>query len=207
MDEAQTPMDALDSPDGLQVNLRSALAEVERLRRLVGDETYDAERWANCDRAEAIRQANEKHEAHLLWVAEHDARRDERDAARAEASVLTDELGDMRASMSAAEAEVDRLRAALAGGQELIPMEPSIGRIVHYVSYGTPGGEYKSVCRAAIITRTHPETVTAMNNVMAVSLCVMNPEGLFFNQVVRYHDEDPLRGGTWHWPERVDGSN
>lgn len=29
---------------------------------------------------------------------------------------------------------------------------PSIGRIVHYVSYGTPGGEYTSQCRAAIIT-------------------------------------------------------
>lgn len=29
---------------------------------------------------------------------------------------------------------------------------PSVGRIVHYVSYGTPGGEYTSECRAAIIT-------------------------------------------------------
>lgn len=31
---------------------------------------------------------------------------------------------------------------------------PSVGRIVHYVSYGTPGGEYTSECRAAIITAT-----------------------------------------------------
>jgi hypothetical protein len=30
-------------------------------------------------------------------------------------------------------------------------MKPSVGRTVHYVSYGTPGGEYKSKCRAAII--------------------------------------------------------
>lgn len=27
-----------------------------------------------------------------------------------------------------------------------------IGRIVHYVSYGTPGGEYTSECRAAVVT-------------------------------------------------------
>ena len=28
---------------------------------------------------------------------------------------------------------------------------PSVGRVVHYVSYGTPGGEYTSQCRAAIV--------------------------------------------------------
>ena len=27
--------------------------------------------------------------------------------------------------------------------------KPAVGRIVHYTSYGTPGGEYPSVCRAA----------------------------------------------------------
>lgn len=30
--------------------------------------------------------------------------------------------------------------------------KPSIGRTVHYVSFGTPGGEYTSQCRAAIVT-------------------------------------------------------
>ena len=30
--------------------------------------------------------------------------------------------------------------------------KPSVGRIVHYQSYGSPGGEYKSEHRAAIIT-------------------------------------------------------
>lgn len=77
-------------------------------------------------------------------------------------------------------------------------MKPSVGRIVHYVSYGTPGGEYPSVCRAAI--------VTAVDDVVdhkQVSLTVLNPEGMFFNRCVR-HDEDEKRGGTWHWPERVD---
>jgi hypothetical protein len=34
-----------------------------------------------------------------------------------------------------------------------------------------------------------------------VSLCVLNPEGMFFNKGVPYSAEH--RGGTWHWPERV----
>jgi hypothetical protein len=72
---------------------------------------------------------------------------------------------------------------------------PSVGRIVHYVSYGTPGGEYTSQCRAAIVTAADDEEV--------ISLCVLNPTGLFFNEDCD-HDESPDRiGGTWHWPERV----
>lgn len=77
-------------------------------------------------------------------------------------------------------------------------MKPSIGRIVHYVSYGTPGGEYPSVCRAAVIT-----DVSVLCHREEVSLCVLNPEGLFFNKHVP-HDEAEKSGGTWHWPERVD---
>jgi len=75
--------------------------------------------------------------------------------------------------------------------------QPSIGRDVHYVSYGTPGGEYPSVCRAAKITEVgeYPDAVDS------VALCVFNPTGLFFNQDVR-HDEGK-GSGTWHWPERV----
>ena len=74
--------------------------------------------------------------------------------------------------------------------------EPSIGRIVHYVSYGTPKGEYPSVCRAAIVTATHANEY--------VDLCVVNPEGVFFNKTVAYLSEKHMQGGTWHWPERVD---
>ena len=69
---------------------------------------------------------------------------------------------------------------------------PSVGRIVHYVSYGTPGGEYPSVCRAAIITQVDPDSV---------SLCVLSPDGMFFNHHVRY-DVDAAPG-TWHWPDLV----
>lgn len=103
--------------------------------------------------------------------------------------------------------------------------KPSIGRIVHYVSYGTPGGEYGKECRAAIVTEVPADGSSS------VGLAVLNPTGMFFN-VAPYHDgaevpgdpncpdrahhaDGPLRycacgwteaghrGGTWHWPERV----
>jgi hypothetical protein len=80
-------------------------------------------------------------------------------------------------------------------------MRPSVGRIVHYVSYGTPGGEYPSVCRAAVITGVGNDADGLGASV--VHLCVLNPEGLFFNRNVP-QDELSKRGGTWHWPERVD---
>jgi len=76
-------------------------------------------------------------------------------------------------------------------------MRPSIGRIVHYVSYGTPGGEYTSQCRAAIITECDA-------NSTCVGLFVTNPTGLFLNQDVTYDDTSEPGGGTWHWPERVE---
>lgn len=53
--------------------------------------------------------------------------------------------------------------------------QPSVGRVVHYQAYGTPGGEYKSVPRAAIITEVHEDGEH-------VGLCVLNPTGQFFNQ-------------------------
>jgi hypothetical protein len=86
-------------------------------------------------------------------------------------------------------------------------MKPSVGRVVHYVSYGTPGGEYPSACRAAIVTDVddyqEPATNDAGLHIGHVSLAVLNPEGMFFNRSVR-QDEELKRGGTWHWAERVD---
>lgn len=76
---------------------------------------------------------------------------------------------------------------------------PSIGRAVHYVSYGTPGGEYESTCRAAIIT----EVGEVIAGVQEVTLFVMNPDGVFLKPNIP-QSEDDHRGGTWHWPERVD---
>ena len=82
-------------------------------------------------------------------------------------------------------------------------MKPSVGRIVHYVSYGTPGGEYKSRCRAAIVAAVG-DLVERTDESVANDTCdlvVLNPSGLFFNTCD--HDEEK-RGGTWHWPERVE---
>lgn len=75
---------------------------------------------------------------------------------------------------------------------------PKVADIVHYVSYGTPHGEYKSVCRAAIITAIGEEYDKGIE---VIDLCVINPEGMYFNRSVD-HDEEPGNGGTWHWPER-----
>lgn len=49
--------------------------------------------------------------------------------------------------------------------------QPTVGRVAHYVSYGTPNGEYKSVCRAAIVTEVGRDG--------AVSLCVLTPPASF----------------------------
>ncbi|MFF2522220.1 hypothetical protein [Streptomyces liangshanensis] len=75
--------------------------------------------------------------------------------------------------------------------------QPSVGRIVHYVSYGTPGGEYSTECRAAIVT----ELAEPDEDSDVVGLAVLNPAGLFFNRAPQ--DESGHDGGTWHWPERV----
>lgn len=87
---------------------------------------------------------------------------------------------------------------------------PSVGRIVHYVSYGTPGGEYPKACRAATVTEVDP------SDPARVGLCVQNPTGLFFHPLAAggcRHEPGDLAegspvcaiaaGGTWHWPERT----
>jgi hypothetical protein len=81
--------------------------------------------------------------------------------------------------------------------------KPSVGRVVHYVSYGTPGGEYKSECRAAMVTAVPEAEWEGARE--PVSLCVLNPEGLFFKENVPHEESDGTyyNGGSWHWPERV----
>jgi hypothetical protein len=86
---------------------------------------------------------------------------------------------------------------------------PSVGRIVHYVSYGTPGGEYTSECRAAVITKVAGPFSAgdgSLNEFYQVGLAVLNPTGVFFNEVVQQQEGvlAELSGGTWHWPERVE---
>lgn len=72
-------------------------------------------------------------------------------------------------------------------------MQPSVARIVHYQSYGTPGGEYLPEPRAAVIT--------SVGVLGQVSLAVLNPTGMFFNECVPFA-ETPTPG-HWNWPPRV----
>jgi hypothetical protein len=77
---------------------------------------------------------------------------------------------------------------------EVPVQKPSVGRVVHYQAFGTPGGEYKSEPKAAIITAVHSDSL--------VGLCVLNPSGMFFN-TCHLDQSDAPKGGTWHWPPRV----
>jgi hypothetical protein len=89
--------------------------------------------------------------------------------------------------------------------------KPSVGRIVHYVAYGTPGGEFPAgVCRAAVITEVGvPLGVSGEDPDQRIGIMVANPTGLFFNRGIPYDDpakQDRTAGpkpGTWHWPERL----
>ncbi len=68
---------------------------------------------------------------------------------------------------------------------------PTIGRVVYYVAYGTPGGEYKAgVERPAVITQVNADGT--------VGLFIMNPTGVFFNTSVKL-DQETKAPGTWHW--------
>jgi hypothetical protein len=87
-------------------------------------------------------------------------------------------------------------------------MRPSVTRMVHYVARGSADGVYPAVCRAAVITEVcEPPEAGAWFE--PVSLCVLNPTGIFFHERV-LHDEAILdngqhgAGGTWHWPEKVE---
>lgn len=73
-------------------------------------------------------------------------------------------------------------------------MKPTVGRIVHYQSFGTPNGEYTSLARAAVVTQVKDADPTV------VGLCIMNPTGLFFTAEVKF--ADPPKPGCWSWPPR-----
>jgi len=79
-------------------------------------------------------------------------------------------------------------------------VKPTIGRIVHYQAYGTPGGEYKAQPRAAIVTDV-PDVNHVDPSDVHLSLCVLNPTGMFFNVRVP-HSAEP-KPGHWNWPPRT----
>jgi hypothetical protein len=72
----------------------------------------------------------------------------------------------------------------------------SIGRIVHYRHFGTPGGEFSPKDSPAIVTGV----VDAEAGI--VSLTVFTDDGgIHPHKAVRHCEQ--LEGGTWHWPPRV----
>lgn len=83
---------------------------------------------------------------------------------------------------------------------------PSVGRVVHYVSHGSPVREdgtqaFVPQCRAATVTEVNAEEP------MQIGLAVHNPTGTFFHPLSQGGCFDSpaenRRGGTCHWPERV----
>lgn len=85
--------------------------------------------------------------------------------------------------------------------------KPSVGRIVHYQTYGTPGGEHLPEPVAAIVTEV-PELLPEQPNsgppgyVPAVHLCVLYPNGLSFKTNVHHADMGVPQPGRWNWPPR-----
>ena len=109
------------------------------------------------------------------------------------------------------------------GTPDQIP--PWVGAVVHYVSRGSADGKFPATCRAATVTE-----IAEPEQPRLVSLAVVNPTGLFFDQEIPYDDgqgspgnpdcpnaphtqmpfrycsacdwsEPHLVGGTWHWIE------
>lgn len=68
--------------------------------------------------------------------------------------------------------------------------KPSVGRIVHYQSYGSTEGEFPSTARAALITRVNEDDC---------DVAVFNPIGSFFVKAKYSTEKLP---GTWSWPPR-----
>ena len=78
-------------------------------------------------------------------------------------------------------------------------MTPTVGRIVHYQSYGTPGGEFLPEPRAAVVSEVNADP----NPGELVGLVVLNPTGLFFNRNVKHAENDIPTPGCWNWPPKV----
>ncbi len=74
--------------------------------------------------------------------------------------------------------------------------KPTVGRDVHYHSYGTPNGEFQSKPIAAKVTQVVDDGET-------VGLAIFNPTGLFFNTSVKHAPNDQPTPGHWNWPPRV----
>lgn len=72
-----------------------------------------------------------------------------------------------------------------------------VGQIVHYIAYGTPGNEFQpGAHRAAVVTALDNVGIGIFAERPEVSLCVLNPSGIFFDREVPY--DSKAGPGTWH---------
>lgn len=69
----------------------------------------------------------------------------------------------------------------------------SIGRIVIYTKYGTPGGEHLPEPSPALITLVLNE------DTQECQLTVFNPNGIYMNPTPFSEEPKP---GHWSWPQR-----
>lgn len=69
-------------------------------------------------------------------------------------------------------------------------IQPTVGRMVHYMRYGSPGGEHKPEVSPAVITKVLDETTGKC------ALFVMNPNGCYFNETPYSEEYKP---GHWSW--------
>jgi hypothetical protein len=74
-------------------------------------------------------------------------------------------------------------------------MRVTIGRVVFYCRYGSPGGEHKAEASPAIVTQVFEDGETCQ-------LFVMNPNGVYFNKTP-YSAE--LKPGCWSYMEFING--
>ncbi len=79
------------------------------------------------------------------------------------------------------------------------PVQPTVGRIVHYKSRGSADGVFPSVARAAIVTDVRP-IIAPKDELQGFEckLTVFNPEGMFFTDWLIQGDAP----GNWNWPPR-----
>ncbi len=89
---------------------------------------------------------------------------------------------------------------------DTMPGTPSVGRTVHFQTYGTPGGEHPSEPVAAIITKVYD--TPASNGDMAVAANVVDlfaiyPNGTSHKAAVLHAADDVPTAGMWNWPPRV----
>lgn len=76
----------------------------------------------------------------------------------------------------------------------------TVGRMVHYVAYGTPGGEYQAGAHRAAIVAEVVEPQSSDETILGwCVLLVVNPTGIHFNKAPMNQTEK--KPGTWHWIE------